>query len=261
MVLVGASVVLAACQGSLLYYPHRVSAAVNAGQVHSAFDGGARLLPGFDAIVIDPPDRAVRATAVWFHGNAGSAVDRAWAAETFAARGLRLVLAEYPGYAARPGRPSEDVLVEDARALVGRLREEFPAQPLLLVGESLGAAVAIQAAQGLGPAPARLVLLAPFANLAQAARRHVGALPVGWLLGDRYESDRHLHGWHAAPVAILVAGRDEVVGPEGGRQLFDIARTTAEAQLVELPRAGHNDWPRHITEAQWTVLLGHAPVR
>lgn len=244
-------------QRSLIYFPARLSRGAFQSAVEQLVGERVVSLEPFDAVVFEPPaGTAVAATAILFHGNAGLALDRAYLAPTFGARGIRLVLAEYPGYGARAGSPSEALLVEDARALYSRVAASYPGAPILLVGESLGTGVAVQVAVRVEhPRPARLVLLTPFLSLAATGARAYPYLPVRYLLRDRFDSGAALPRFKG-PVAILIAGEDAVVGTEQGRELAQVARARGATVVVELPHAGHNSWSALITDADWTGLLG-----
>ena len=65
------------------------------------------------------PHGTPRATAVVFHGNAGHAGHRAVYAQRLAQLGLRVILAEYPGYGPRDGAR------EDFPARTGRANGGF----------------------------------------------------------------------------------------------------------------------------------------
>jgi len=78
-----------------------------------------------------------------FHGNASSAADAiAWFAPLIA-KGYGVVAAEYRGYSAMPGSPSEAGLGKDADAFAAVARSEARGSPLWLVGHSLGGGVAL----------------------------------------------------------------------------------------------------------------------
>lgn len=251
---------LYAVQRSLIYFPGRMSRAeFEATAAHVSGTRGAVLAP-FDAVVFEPPSgMPIVATAVYFHGNAGTALDRSYLAAVFTGRGVRLVLAEYPGYGARDGAPSQESLVDDARKLYAKVTAAYPASPLMLVGESLGSGVAVQvAASSPAQPPTRLVLLTPFLSLAETAARTYWFLPVRYLVKDRFDSQGRLDRYRG-PVAILIAGRDEVVGASQGRELAALSRSRGHTVAVELPDAGHNNWSVLVSDAQWTELLGCPP--
>jgi uncharacterized protein len=251
---------LYAFQRRLIYLPGRMSRAVFEDTVRTAFDGPVTVLAPFDAIVFEPPSPiAVGGTAILFHGNAGLGLARAYLAPIFVQRGLRFILAEYPGYGARDGAPTERTLVDDADALYVAVSRAYPNSPIVLVGESLGAAVAVQvAAHQAARPPARLVLLTPWLSLAATAARAYRFLPARYLLRDRYDSAGQLPRYPGT-VAILVAGCDEVLGAAQGQGLAQLSRSRGETVYVELPDAGHNSWTALITAAQWTALLGVPP--
>lgn len=251
------SALLFVAQRHLLYHPTGLSPAEFTTQVHERFGGKARILTGFDAVVLEPAAPAV-ATAILFHGNGGNGIDRAVLASRFLARGYRLILAEYPGYAARGGAPSESVIAADALQLYSAVHRLFPGQPVTLVGESLGSGVAVQvAANAAARPPAAVVLITPFASMTEVAQSRFPALPVALLLQDRYDSARHIRAYHG-PVRIMVADRDELVGAASGLALYQVAAARGEALLVRSPSAGHNDWWSRLTSPQWSELLGPA---
>jgi len=252
---------LYAAQRRLIYFPTRIPSTQFANEVRASFGSRATILAPFDAIVVEPSAGIpVRATAIWFHGNASLGLDRGHFAPVFTQRGLRLVLAEYPGYGARSGAPTERTLIDDGDALYERISQLYRDLPILLVGESLGGGVAVQVAanQSMRP-PSRLVLLAPFLSLAETAARAYWFLPVRHLIKDRFDSAARLPRY-SGPVAILVAEKDDVVGAAQGRALAQLSRLRGETVFIEIPEAGHNSWPALIKDEQWTELLGVSPI-
>ncbi len=169
------------------------------------------------------------------HGNAGSALDRAYYLDPLGRLGVEVSLLEYPGYGARPGSPSEASLVTAALDAVDALASGGGA-PVWLLGESLGSGVAARAALLQPRAVRGLFLVTPFASLAEVARHHYPLLP-GFVLRDRFEPLRDLRAFRG-PVAVLVAGRDEVVTAAQGRKLFD--GLPGPKRLWEQPDALHN---------------------
>ena len=251
---------LYANQRSLIYLPARLDPARFAQLVRASLGERATILAPFDAVVVEPPATVpARATVILFHGNAGLGIERSYLVPVCATRGLRLVLAEYPGYGGRAGEPSERALVADGEALYAEVLRRYRGAPVLLAGESLGTGVAVQVATGREPPPARLVLLTPFLSLAETAARAYPYLPARYLVRDRFDSAGRLPRYRG-PVAILVAGEDEVVGAAQGRALVALARARGETAYVELPDGGHNGWTAFASDAQWTELLGAPPL-
>ena len=244
-------------QRHLLYRPGKLTTAQFTEQVSQRFEGKTQVLPDFDAVVVEPAVPATR-TALLFHGNGGNGIDRYILENDFSSRGYRLVLAEYPGYAARPGSPSEQAIVEDAHALYREVLKRFPSEPVTLVGESLGTGVATQVAATAAMPPAALVLITPYHSMTEVAQRQVPLFPATLILRDRYESGKALPGYRGE-VRIMVADQDELLGAETGLSLFEVAKKRGPAKLLRLPNAGHNTWVFQLTSQHWDQLLGPRP--
>jgi pimeloyl-ACP methyl ester carboxylesterase len=191
-----------------------------------------------------------RARVLVFHGNAGSALDRVPYAAALAPRGLEVSLLEYPGYGARAGVPSEGTLSAAAIEAVDALAAEGP-EPVLLLGESLGSGVAARAARLRPKAVRGVLLVTPFARLTEVARHHYPFLP-GFVLRDRWAPVDDLPRFPGR-VAVVLAGRDEVVTAEQGRRLF--AALPGTKRLWEDPAATHNTVDLRPGSPLWDEVL------
>jgi pimeloyl-ACP methyl ester carboxylesterase len=210
-----------AFQRRLLYFPDRYDE-------RAGLDAAERLgvLPWRDArggLVgwRAPALGAPRARVLVLHGNAGSALDRLPYAAALTPLGVEVWLLEYPGYGPRPGSPSLASLSAAAAEAARDLAARGP-EPVLLLGESLGSGVAGRAAVLAPEAAHGVLLVTPFARMAEVARIHFPLLPA-FVLRDRYAPADDLAGF-GKPVALLLAGRDEVVTPAQGRRLYDALR-------------------------------------
>lgn len=237
---------LALFQDRLLYFPDNPPLAA---LLADARRDSLAPWPGADDYrgLLREPAGPARGSVVLFHGNAGHAGHRAWYADELTRLGLRVILAEYPGYGSRPGKLGEDSLVADAARIVALARQRF-AGPLLLAGESLGAGVA---AAVLARSSARidgLLLITPWDTLENAARHHYPWAPVGWLLRDRYDNVGNLAGYRGR-VLVAVAERDSIVPARYGKALHEAL--PQPGRLVVIPGADHNDWPDRIDAAWW----------
>jgi uncharacterized protein len=201
--------------------------------VPAAADGAGLREPG------RPGRHQPRSPAVLVcNGNGGNRSLRAPLAAALARAGLAVLLFDYRGYAANPGRPTEPGLAADARAALAYLaaRPEVDPARLVYFGESLGAAVALRLA--VERPPAALVLRSPFASLAEVGRLHYPWLPVSLLLADRYDSIGRV-GRLAAPLLVVAGERDRIIPAAHSRRLLDAA--PAPKRFVLLPGADHND--------------------
>jgi pimeloyl-ACP methyl ester carboxylesterase len=245
-------------QDRLLYFPAkaRVADMVSPGLAAWPPEGE------FRGLVAQPAGPA-RGTAIVFHGNAGHAGHRSYYAAALTRLGLRVILAEYPAYGPRAGVLGEKSFAEDARQSIALAHRIYGA-PLLLVGESLGAAVvaAAVAQQGGQNDVAALMLITPWDTLEHVAAYHYPWLPVRWLLGDRYDSTAHLASF-GRPVLVAVAERDSIVPARFGTALYEALPGPKRLEVVRA--AGHNDWLRYVDDAWWrsavAFLLGNTTPR
>ena len=229
-------------QDRLLYFPEKTTVADVASE-------SLRVWPTSDEFrgFVAVPTGAVRGTAIVFHGNAGHAGHRAYYAAVLTTLGFRVILAEYPGYGPRGGQLGEQRLVDDAEQTVNRAYGMYHS-PLLLIGESLGAAVAAAATSRLPDKISGLILLTPWDRLATIAAYHFPWLPVRWFLRDHYDSVANLAACDR-PVLVAVAEKDSVVPARFGTALYE--SLSARKRLKTVSGSDHNDWQGRVDLTWW----------
>jgi uncharacterized protein len=178
-------------------------------------------------------------TVLVFNGNAGDRSFRAPLAAALNQAGFSVLLFDYRGYGGNPGSPSEEGLLNDARAarayVVGR--PDVDASRLAYFGESLGAAVAIALARERPPAA--LVLRSPFTSLTDMARLHYPVPRVDLVLRDHFDSITNIP-YLTCPVLVIAGDQDRIVPPNQSRRLYDAAQQPK--QFVLINGADHNDF-------------------
>lgn len=205
--------------------------------------------------VAEPAGKA-HGTVVFFHGNDEEAwqADRDYAAY-FTARGLRVVFPEYRGFDMRaPLAPTHDTVIADAVVDVALARHRWPGAPIWVAGNSLGAGIAAQAAATGGVK--RVLLFVPWDSMGAVAAERYPLIPVRLLLwagGTDYDSCAALSP-SPAKIFVTYAGRDTIIPTHHAAALAACLGLPA-GQTLELPGAGHLDWDRHMTPAQWDNLL------
>jgi pimeloyl-ACP methyl ester carboxylesterase len=207
------------------------------------------------------PNPAARAKMLVFHGNGGSAQDRAYYASLFSAplkesrragASWELTILEYPGYGARAGSPGEKAFKEAAGEAFRQMQGE-DSRPVVLLGESLGSGVACAVAAENDAAVSALLLVTPFTSLPDVASHHYPFFPVGTLLRDRYDNLGALGKYHG-PLAVALAARDEVVPARLGQRLFD--SYSGPKRLWVVPEATHNGVMNRISGAVLEEIRG-----
>lgn len=192
-----------------------------------------------------------RGTILVFHGNAGSAVDRTYYTDALQILGYRVILAEYPGYGARSGSPSEDALIEDGVATAKLALREFK-EPLYLCGESIGSGV-ISGIVASGEVPVKgLLLITPFDSMAKVAQQHYWYFLAGWLLLDRYENVSRLQDYQGR-IAVIMAEQDEIVPNRRTLALFN--GLPERKKLWRFENAGHNTLPMEAERSWWQEVM------
>jgi fermentation-respiration switch protein FrsA (DUF1100 family) len=184
-----------------------------------------------------PASSSSTLTVLFLHGNAGNISHRFEKLAVFRALGADVLIIDYRGYGRSTGKPTERGTYRDADAAYEYLVATHGLDPkrVVLYGESLGAAVAVDVAarKPVGG----LVLESVFSSGVDVAQEMFPFLPVRLLVRNRYESVKKI-GAVQAPVLILHSRDDEFFRWHHPQRLYDAA--TGPKKLVEL-RGGHND--------------------
>lgn len=206
------------------------------------------------------PAEHPRATVLYCHGNAGNISHRLDSIRLLHSLGLQVLILDYRGYGQSEGKPSEAGTYRDADAAWHYLLETrgLPASGIILLGRSLGAAVAADLASRTQPAA--VILESAFTSVPDRAAEIYPWLPVRLLSRYRYDNlgkmariDRPL---------LLVHGReDEIIPFSHAERLFRRAREPKS--LLEIS-GGHNDAFQRSREAYThglqTFLAAHLDI-
>jgi fermentation-respiration switch protein FrsA (DUF1100 family) len=176
-------------------------------------------------------------TLVFFHGNADNLRSVAPMADPYIAAGYGFLIAEYRGYSAMPGKPTEQGLYKDARAYVkALLASGLKEENLILFGHSLGTGVATQMATEFKAAG--LILLSPYLSIAKMAQVRFPLFPADLMMEDRYESWKRMSSIHM-PLLLAHGESDIVVPTSQGKELFTLAKEPKQLKLF--PGGGHSN--------------------
>jgi len=172
---------------------------------------------------------------LFLHGNAGNVTHRAPHIQEIVAAGSSVLVLDYRGYGKSNGSPSEQGLYRDSEAgFIYLLGQGYRAEQIIIQGESLGSAVAIDLASRRPCAG--LILEAPFTSAGDVAGTLVPY--VGPLLIRSFNSVPKIR-WIRVPKLFMHGDRDEVVPLRLGQELFEAAQGVKTFWLI--PGAGHND--------------------
>jgi uncharacterized protein len=184
------------------------------------------------------PCEGARRTVLIFHGNAGNIGDRLFYVEIFHQLDAHVFMVDYRGYGKSEGKPFEEGLYRDARtAYRWWAKERQPAgERLILFGESLGGAVAVNLAARV--APAGLILQSTFTSAKDMAKTSFLLRLLFPLANVRFDSANDI-ARIACPKLIIHGKRDDMVPYRFGESLYK--QMTPPKTFYAVPEAGHND--------------------
>lgn len=174
-------------------------------------------------------------TLLFFHGNAGNISHRLEKINIFYNLGLSIFIFDYRGYGKSHGSPSEKGLYQDAEAAYRYLIKErnISADNIILYGESLGGAVAIELASRQNVKA--LITEEAFSSVKDMVRIIYPFLPPA-VLQSRFDSISKIKDIKA-PKLIIHSIDDEIVPFSLGEKLFQAASVPKEFLKI---RGGHN---------------------
>ncbi len=157
-------------------------------------------------------------TIIFFHGNAGNLNNRNYKLNELSKLDINFLIVAYRGFSGNQGKPSEHGLYEDARSALNFLKiKGVKEKNLIVYGESLGTAIAIETGQN--KELAGIILESPFTSMVELAQKYYPFLPVKFLLKDKYETVKKLPNINS-PLLVLHGRLDTIVPFAMGVELF-----------------------------------------
>ena len=241
-------------EGANLYIPSRIPSGVLPGSFGLASedvalragDGvklsalylpAAAFRPAPRAKPVDGPLASAHWVLLYCHGNAGNLTHRLLKANIFHRLGLGVLLFDYRGYGRSEGRPAEQGTYADAEAAWNFLTQvkKIPPERIIIYGESLGCAVAVETARRHR---ARAVILeSPFTSVADMADVVFPHVPLRWIVTYRYDNLSKISGI-GAPLLVMHSRNDDIVPFAMGRRLFEAA---ADPKIFFEMKGDHNE--------------------
>ncbi len=181
------------------------------------------------------PAQADHRVYLYFHGNGGNLADRAILFRRMVADGSGLLAIDYRGYGGSSGSPTEAGLLIDGETAYAKLvADGYEADRIVIIGESLGSAVAVAVAAK--HSEQALVLDSAFSSASDIAASQYPMFPVRLLMMDSFVSWERI-GAVGAPKLFLQGARDTVIPLASARKLYDHATQPKTFDL--LPNLGH----------------------
>ncbi|HTL46820.1 MAG TPA: alpha/beta fold hydrolase [Verrucomicrobiae bacterium] len=186
---------------------------------------------------------------LFLHGNAGNISARVFKAKGWVKRGYSMFLVDYRGFGKSTGSiQHQDDVLQDASAALDWLMKErkYPAEKIVLYGESLGTHPAIRLA---GKFPVAAVILeAPYPSFIELGKLHYPFVPSSMIQDFAFDNVRYIPEIKA-PLFVLHGTHDEICPYAMSQQLFEKAPQPKEFMTVA--EGVHNDLPMKAGENYW----------
>jgi alpha-beta hydrolase superfamily lysophospholipase len=173
---------------------------------------------------------------LYLHGNAGSV--RSWGsvASYFTSRGYAVLIPDYRGYGKSTGTiSSERMLHQDAAAIYAYLQQQYPEEPIVVYGRSIGTGLAVHLARTQHPK--LLILETPYFNLQELATAQ-----FPWVPSFLFKYPLRVDQWIsdvACPIMLVHGTQDNVIPYSASMRLLPLIRS--EHRLVTIEGGGHNN--------------------
>ena len=177
-----------------------------------------------------------QATIIFAHGNGGNISHRLDKIDFFNKIGINLFIFDYRGYGQSQGVPEENGLYLDIQAAYKFVNNEQTIRPIILYGESLGGAIAVDLAAQSDFAIDGLILEGAFSNIKDMARIIYPLLPASFLK-TKFDSITKI-SQVKVPKLHFHSKDDDIVPIALDRKLFTAGNKPKKFIVLE---GGHND--------------------
>ncbi|MBC2680086.1 alpha/beta hydrolase [Pseudomonas baltica] len=237
---------------SLLFYPERglpftpEKAGLGFEDVNLTAADGTRLHGWW---LLAKPGVEVKGTVLHLHGNGGNLAWHLGGSWWLPEQGYQVLMLDYRGYGISEGSPSLPAIYQDIDAAFAWLasKPEVQAKPLVLLGQSLGGAMAVHY---LAEHPKqRQRLQALVLDGVPASYRAVGQyalstswltwplqVPLSWLVPDSDSAIRSIAQLEGTPALLFQSMDDSIVPLANGIALYQQAPLP---RVLQLTRGGH----------------------
>ena len=167
---------------------------------------------------------------LYLHGNAENISSHIRSVDWLPGEGFALLALDYRGYGASAGTPYMPAVLQDVEAAAAWIRQHYPDKRLLVLGQSIGAALAVnfvaKGAQRYGVDA--LVLDAPFAGFPRIARSALTSswlgwllVPATWLIPADWDPQTQAAGIQV-PTLVMHSRDDAVIPRQQGRAVYQV---------------------------------------
>lgn len=188
------------------------------------------------------------ATVLYLHGNAQNISNHLGNAYWLPQENINLLIVDYRGYGHSAGLPSLPGSMMDIEAALQQALALTGNTPLVVIGHSLGASMAIYA---LAHSPnktklAGAIFAAPLSDYQQVAREVMAKVwflwpfqyPLSWSINNDFAPINSVAKLSPLPLLFLHSPTDNIINPQHSERLFANA---GEPKQLRLLTGGHNN--------------------
>ncbi len=173
---------------------------------------------------------------VYYHGNAGSACDRARFRSTFEKTNKSLIFVEYAGYSDDKRKPSKDLILNDVRNIDDFIRKSN-FKNIFVYGQSLGSGAASYHTN-IGKVN-HIILVSPFSSIADVAQSRFLIYPARLILTENFDNVKWLEAFDGN-IIFFHGDRDRVVPQRFSKKLYETIHAENKSYVL-IEDYGHND--------------------
>lgn len=178
-----------------------------------------------------------RSVVVLYHGNGGSACDRAYWKDIVELTGFSLIVVEYAGYSNDDRQSSIELILDDVEHVDAFISAQGFAN-VIVAGESLGTSLAVY--HSTLRDTAQLLLISPFSSVNSIAQKEYPMYPIALLSTENFDTSGWMREARVRKVMMIHGSEDEMHPIAESKKLFAETKV-ADKRFVEVPHAHHND--------------------
>jgi hypothetical protein len=218
-------------QRKLLYYPDTNSYLEEKNLKHKIEKIFTRTEDGLNLRAWFHKKNNVEKTLLFFHGNAGNLENRIYKLNHLGDLNINYLILAYRGFNGNSGNPTEKNIYLDAKSALTWLNSKGIADKnIILYGESLGAAVAIEIAKDKNFSG--IILESPFTSMIEMGKVYYPYLPVRLLLKDKFDNQSKIKSINS-PILVMHGRKDKIVPFYMGKKIYDLANKPKYSYFID----------------------------
>ncbi|MDY7218936.1 alpha/beta fold hydrolase [Denitrificimonas sp. JX-1] len=205
-----------------------------------------------------------RTMLLYIHGNAENISTHSRSIYWLPQQGVSVLALDYRGFGASSGQAKLPDVLQDLEAAVVWMKQEYPNKELMILGQSIGSALAINfAAQAADKYQVQgLILDASFTGFATAARSAMSQSLLGWLvwpftvlIPSQWDPIKHVDKIDL-PVLLMHSPTDNIIPYRHGKKLHKRwQQAYPEQQLCWLDAKGRHVMSYAFPELKQATLI------